>query len=324
MQGRGGPAVGTCTRRRGRVCTEHCACKTCLPRVLCSAREFAGLSSEISMRSRERARTTASEASRGRIEALARVRRGLTYTRYWACKVCQVSGAVEVQEAKRPRGFSLRNPRRLGGLRTGADMFSGASTPQRTTRRSARSSRAPSAFGLGTPAPSGSPAPSTLHGRTLGADLVPAQHSRAALSASPVPPSRARSAAARSAVAVSEVGSAMMDVDEQRGGGGHREQRDDKVLVRDEHYSITERKNLPQDVRRVVEASGQFPSEIRQHFESCSRRMHACTRSLHATSQRYARSDHGLWTPRQQRVVLRLERRQRESGPSSPKYRLFR
>lgn len=144
-------------------------------------------------------------------------------------------------------------------------MFSGASTPQRTTRRSARSSRAPSAFGLGsTPAPSGSPAPSTLHGRTLGSNLAPASHSRA-LSASPVPPSRARSAAARSAVAVSEVGSAMMDVD--GGGGQHREQRDDKVLVKDEHYSITERKNLPLDVRRVVDASGQFPFEICQHFE---------------------------------------------------------
>ncbi|KWU46470.1 methyltransferase type 11 [Rhodotorula sp. JG-1b] len=140
-------------------------------------------------------------------------------------------------------------------------MFSGASTPQHTTRRSARSSRAPSAFGLGsTPAPSGSPAPSTLHGRTLGSNLAPANHSRA-LSASPVPPSRARSAAARSAVAVSEVGSAMMDVD--GGGGQHREPRDDKVLVKDEHYSITERKNLPLDVRRVVEASDPYTRPVK-------------------------------------------------------------
>lgn len=70
----------------------------------------------------------------------------------------------------------------------------------------------------------------------------------------------------------------MMDVDEHRAGagGGHREQRVDKLLVKDEHYSITERKNLPLDVRRVVEASGQFevlPFEIRQLLTG----MHSCT-----------------------------------------------
>ncbi|GAA5989361.1 hypothetical protein JCM10908_001278 [Rhodotorula pacifica] len=148
-------------------------------------------------------------------------------------------------------------------------MFSGASTPQRTTRRSARSSRAPSALATSasTPLASGSPAPSLQAattraggGRTLGSHLQ--QQQQRALSGSPAPSRRS----ARSAVApLSDVGSAM-DVDERAmvsAGGVQQREQQDKVLVKDEHYSITERKNLPQDVRKVVEASDPYTQPVK-------------------------------------------------------------
>ncbi|GAA5875605.1 hypothetical protein JCM3774_006115 [Rhodotorula dairenensis] len=149
-------------------------------------------------------------------------------------------------------------------------MFSGASTPQRTTRRSARASRAPSALsnGASTPLASASPAPSiqtavARAGRTLGSNLVPNQ--QRAVSGSPQPQSRR---SARSVAAVSDVGSAM-DVDDRAAlvGGQQREDRD-KILVRDEHYSITERKNLPHDVRRVVEASDPYTQPVKGSLDS--------------------------------------------------------
>lgn len=134
-------------------------------------------------------------------------------------------------------------------------MFSGASTPQRTTRRSARASRAPSALanGSSTPLASASPAPSLQPARTLGADLAHASQSRAP-SGSPAPSRRS----ARSLVAASDVGSAM-DLDEHRSASAAPRASADKTLVQDEHYNIVERRNLPAEVRRVVEASGPFP-----------------------------------------------------------------
>lgn len=58
---------------------------------------------------------------------------------------------------------------------------------------------------------------------------------------------------------MSEVGSAI-ELDEAarslRTGATKGDELADKVLVRDEHYSITERKNLPQAVGRIIEASG--------------------------------------------------------------------
>ncbi|KAJ8295400.1 Nucleoporin nup132 [Rhodotorula toruloides] len=121
------------------------------------------------------------------------------------------------------------------------EMFSSgaAGTPQRTTRRSARASRVASTLTSTQATPQPSP-PQTA--RTLGANLQAVQRG---LTVSPAPSRRT----ARSVAAASDVGSAM-DVEEGATAAGRKDQ--DKVLVRDDSYTITERKALPVEVQQAV------------------------------------------------------------------------
>ncbi|BGP22727.1 hypothetical protein JCM10295v2_001618 [Rhodotorula toruloides] len=131
-------------------------------------------------------------------------------------------------------------------------MFSSsvAGTSQRTTRRSARASRAVSAL----TSTQATPEPSPLQtARTLGANLQVAQRS---LTASPAPSRRT----ARSVTAASDVGSAI-DVEEGATGAGRKDQ--DKVLVRDDNYTITERKTLPIEVQQAVAGSDPYTQPVK-------------------------------------------------------------
>ncbi|GAA6006390.1 uncharacterized protein JCM10292_002672 [Rhodotorula paludigena] len=140
-------------------------------------------------------------------------------------------------------------------------MFSsgGASTPTgaRTTRRATRASRAASsalASGTSTPLPpAAAPAPGPA--RTLGANLAAASRT---LSASPAPSRRS----ARSVAAVSDVGSAM-DVEEAQGQGALVRKDGDKMLVKDESYSITERTALPVEVQQAIAASDAYTQPVK-------------------------------------------------------------
>ncbi|GAA6004642.1 hypothetical protein JCM10207_000965 [Rhodosporidiobolus poonsookiae] len=142
-------------------------------------------------------------------------------------------------------------------------MFSsgaGTSTPRQSRRLASRASRAPSALASGTSTPLAHSPTLPSNSRLLGDNLAATSRS---LAASPAPGSRraTRSAVARS---VSEGGS-NMEVDEQgQGQGQHGNGKDqDKVLVKDEAYAITERKGLPQEVEQAVASADAYTSPVK-------------------------------------------------------------
>ncbi|GAA6029226.1 hypothetical protein JCM8097_003577 [Rhodosporidiobolus ruineniae] len=135
-------------------------------------------------------------------------------------------------------------------------MFSSASgaqsTPRQSRRLASRASRAPSALASGQSTPRGASPPRTL---------TQSYHAPQRALAPSTAPSAATRRTARSVAAQSEVSTAM-DLDEglqqpQRG------QQQDRVLVRDQGYAITERRGLPDEVAYAVAGSDPYTQPVK-------------------------------------------------------------
>ena len=117
-------------------------------------------------------------------------------------------------------------------------------------------------------------------------------------------------APSRRGQAVSDAGSAM-DVEEE---GETEQQRSvmekklqDKVLVKDDNYIVTERKGLPVEVQQAISLAGQSISQKFTHLLFRSPSYSRLYRSLYTASESCTGPKHWFRPPRDERILFGLE-----------------